>query len=30
LNLLENMIKPYNNGWHNNADYDQVSEDWKF
>ena len=30
LHLLENMIKPYNNGWHNNADYDQVSDDWKF
>lgn len=26
LHILENMIKPYNSGWHNNADYDQVQE----
>ena len=30
LHLLENMIKPYNGGWRNNADYDQVQEGWKF
>ena len=30
LHLLENMIKPYNNSWHNNANYDQVQEGWKF
>ena len=30
LHLLENMIKPYNSGWHNNADYDQVQGDWRF
>ena len=29
LHLLENMIKPYNEGWHNNADYDQVQGDWR-
>jgi hypothetical protein len=31
LHLLENMIKPYNNGWRNDADFEQVdSSVWKF
>ena len=30
LHLLENMIKPYNDGWRSNDDYKQVQEDWKF
>ena len=30
LHLLENMIKPYNSGWRYNADYEQVSDGWKF
>ena len=30
LHLLENMIKPYNDGWRSNDDYKQVQDDWKF
>ena len=30
LHLLENMIKPYNDGWRSNDDYKQVQEGWKF
>ena len=30
LHLLENMIKPYNDGWRSNDDYKQVQDGWKF
>lgn len=30
LHLLENMIKPYNDGWCSNDDYKQVQDGWKF
>lgn len=30
LHLLENMIKPYNDGWRSNDDYNQVQEGCNF
>ena len=31
LHLLENMIKPYNDGWRNNTDYEQAANNtWRF
>ena len=30
LHLLENMIKPYNDGWRSTDDYKQVQDGWKF
>ena len=30
LHLLENMIKPYNDGWRSNDDYKQVQDGWKY
>ena len=31
LHLLENMIKPYNEGWRKNSDYEQAANNtWRF